>query len=156
MNLLFRKIDPQNDEEAYAFNLLHEYSWRDSSAVYIPDSEEERRRKASRILESIRGTEQKYLYLAVFNDDEMIASHFLHRMEIDKQPACHIHGLWVHPDNRKLGIAKKLKDAGEAWAKKLGCSFMDSNVRVENKKMISLNEKMGYVHARINFRKPLG
>ena len=85
----------------------------------------------------------------------MIAAHFLQRMEIDKRPAAHIHGLWVHPNYRGKGLAAKLKETGEAWARKIGCQFMDSNVRVENSKMISLNKEMGYEVARFNFRKQL-
>ena len=85
----------------------------------------------------------------------MIAVHFLDRYEIDKQPACHVHGLWVHPDYRRNGIAKKLKELGEIWAVKMGCKFMDTNVRIKNQKMISLNENFGYEVARFNYRKKL-
>jgi ribosomal protein S18 acetylase RimI-like enzyme len=85
----------------------------------------------------------------------MIASIFQDSYEIDQQFACHIHGLWVHPDYRKRGIAKDLKARGEAWAKKMGCKFMDTNVRVGNEPMKSLNESLGYEVARLNYRKNL-
>jgi GNAT superfamily N-acetyltransferase len=31
-----------------------------------------------------------------------------------------VHGLWVHPDYRKQGIATRLKRLGEEWAEKMG------------------------------------
>jgi ribosomal protein S18 acetylase RimI-like enzyme len=153
----FREIDPENYEEVYAFNLLHEYSFRDSSSAYKPDTEGERARKTQNIVDRLRKGDQSYFCLAVFKESssEMIGAIFCDRYEIDKHPACHIHGLWVHPEHRKMGLAKKLKLDAEDWAKKMGSKFMDTNVRVGNQNMISLNESLGYEVARLNFRKTL-
>jgi len=155
MNLIFREINPEKYNEAYTFNLLHEYSFRDSSSKYISDSEQEREKLTKDLIELLLKGDQKYFCLAAFNQEEMVAAHFLHRYKIDKEPACHVHGLWVHPDFRNKGVGKKLKELGEIWAKKMECKFMDSNVRVQNTKMISLNENLGYEVARLNFRKKL-
>ena len=155
MALSFREIDANNFDEVYRFNLLHEFSFRDSSADYVADSEEERQKNTRRIIERLLSGDQKYYCLAVFHDDEMIASLFQDRYEIDKQAACHIHGLWVHPEFRGKGIASKLKRMGELWAKNLGCNFMDTNVRVANQTIITLNQKLGYTVARFNFRKKI-
>ena len=154
---LFREIDPENYEEAYAFNMLHEYSFRDSSSTYKPDSEEERTRKTQNIVDRLRKRDLRYYCLAVFEEtsSEMVAAIFCDRYEIDKQLACHIHGIWVHPTHRKQGLAKRLKLDVEEWAKKTGCRLMDTNVRVSNQNMIALNEKLGYEVARLNFRKKL-
>jgi ribosomal protein S18 acetylase RimI-like enzyme len=152
-NLVYREI---TGAEAYAFTLSHEFSLRDSSDLYIPDTEAQRQNKTAKLLEKLRSPEKPYLCLAVFSGEEMVASHFLHRMELDHRPACHIHGLWVQAEFRKLGIARRLKTMGEEWARAMGCQFMDSNVRITNRGMIALNESMGYEVARLNFRKPLG
>lgn len=155
MALIIREIDAKNFNEVYTFNLFQEYSFRDSSDEYLPDSAEQRIKQSTNIIDCILKGDQKYHCLAAFDQENMIAIHFLDRYEIDKQPACHIHGLWVHDDYRNKGLGKELKSLGEAWAKKMGCNFMDSNVRAKNEKMISLNESLGYRVARINFRKQL-
>jgi ribosomal-protein-serine acetyltransferase len=153
--LIFREIDPANFEEVYEFNLQHEYSWRDSSPSYIADSEEDRRKKTEKMIEILNNKSQKYHCLAVFDGKQMIASHFLDRYEIEKRSACHVHGLWVQADYRKRGVAQKLKELGEAWARQQKCVFMDSNVRATNPEMIALNQKLGYELVRHNFRKNL-
>lgn len=155
MKIVYRDIDANNFEECYQFNLLHEYSFRDSYAGYIPDNEESRKQKTSRIVDTLNNGDEKYLCLAAFDKEQMVGMIFQNRMELDKLPACHIHGLWVHPEYRKKGIAKSLKEMGETWAISKGCKFMDTNVRVSNTNMRSLNESLGYEVARLNYRKSL-
>ncbi len=154
--LHFREIDPNEGDEVSTFILFHEYSFRDSSNAYVPDSLEERARLGRLLSEWLKNGEEKYHCLGVFSGGSMIANHYLVRKQIDGQSACHIHGLWVHPDFRKRGIARRLKEMGEDWARKKECRFMDTNVRVENLPMIGLNESVGYEIARLNFRKNLG
>ncbi len=155
MDLVFREIDPTKFKEVYSFNRLHEYSCRDSSDEYIPESEERREKKTRTLIERLLQGGQKYYCLAAFDGEEMIGAIFQDRYEIDGLLACHIHGLWVHADHRRKGVGKKLKELGENWAKRMACKLMDANVRVKNQKMISLNEKLGYEVARFNFRKKL-
>jgi RimJ/RimL family protein N-acetyltransferase len=66
----------------------------------------------------------------------------------------HIHGL-IDNSYRGKGIAYRLKEMGETWAKENKCELMDSNVDVTNDGMIALNEKLGYEISRYNFRKKL-
>jgi ribosomal protein S18 acetylase RimI-like enzyme len=153
--IVYRPINPENYEEVYSFNILCEYSWRDSSETYTPDSDEDRKKKTDSIITKLVEGDQKYYCLAAFDDATMVGVIHLERMTIDKRPACHIQGLWVHPNYRGHGVAKRLKELGEEWGKKMGSEFMDSNVRVENEKMIKLNEQLGYEVARLNFRKRL-
>lgn len=155
MDIVYRSIDPGNYQEAYAFNLFWEYSWRDSSAAYIADSEDERRAKTEALIANLSRADRKYHCLAAFVDGEMAGVISLDRMSIDKRPACHVQGLWVHPDHRGRGIARRLKQLSEDWARDMGSEFMDSNVRVDNPNMIALNEQLGYEVARLNFRKAL-
>ena len=155
MALIYRPIDPHNAEESYQFNLVHEFSLRDSWAGYTPDSEEERKLKTKRITERLLSDASNYFCLAAFDGKKMVGGLFQAELEINKAPACHIHGLWVDPGYRKQGIAKTLKTMGEAWGKERGCHFMDTNVLVTNQQMIKLNQDLGYEVARFNFRKPL-
>ncbi|MGO1070191.1 GNAT family N-acetyltransferase [Lysobacter sp. CA199] len=155
MAIVYRTIDPENYQEAYTFNLFWEYSWRDSSTAYVADSEDERKKKTDALIANLTRADRKYHYLAAFDDGAMAGAICLDRMLIDKRPACHVQGLWVHPDHRGRGIARRLKELGEDWAREMGSEFMDSNVRVDNRNMIQLNEQMGYEVARLNFRKEL-
>jgi ribosomal protein S18 acetylase RimI-like enzyme len=154
-SLRFREIDPTHYAEAYAFNLLHELSFREASGDDAPDSESERVKNTANILIKLTNGERKYYCLAVFEGENMIAIHFLNRQELDRQPACHIHGLFVHPEYRGIGIATRLKAMGEEWARAMGCAFMDSHVRTTNERMLAINEKLGYTIARYNLRKSL-
>ena len=154
-HIVFREIDPNHYGECYEFNLLHEYSFRDSFAGYKADDEETRKSKTDRIVETLKNVEGKFYCLAAFDKKKMIGMIFQNRMEMDKMPACHIHGLWVHEDYRKKGIGRTLKEMGELWARSKGCVFMDTNVRVTNAAMRSLNESLGYEVARFNYRKKI-
>ncbi len=153
--LTFREIDSTRYAEAYAFNLLHELSFREATGDDAPDSESERVKNTANILTKLTNGERKYHCLAVFDGENMIAIHFLNRQHLDRQPACHIHGLFVHPEYRGGGIARRLKEMGETWARGMGCIFMDTHVRTTNRRMLELNEKLGYTIARVNLRKPL-
>jgi ribosomal protein S18 acetylase RimI-like enzyme len=156
MEIEYRHINKQSFEEVKYFLLTHEYSWRDSDPKnYKPKDEEKRVKSTKKFMEDLEKPGERYGALGAFVGTELVGSHFLDRYNIDGKPACHIHGLWIDSEYRGKGIAHALKELGEKWAKSLGCVFMDSNVRVDNKGMIALNEKMGYTVARYNFRKNL-
>lgn len=155
MALVYREIDPHNFREVSDFILRHEYSYRDSSPRYVPDSGEKREELSKKLQANLLGPDNKLHCLAAFDGSEMVGAHYLHRMTIDYEPACHIHGLWVHAAYQKQGVARRLKQMGEDWARAQGCTLMDANVRVTNRRMIALNESLGYEVARLNFRKSL-
>lgn len=154
--IVYRPINLDNFEEVRYFFITHEYSWRDSDpATFVARSEEKRDEVAKNYIEKLKDGSEKFYCLGAFIGDELIGSHFLDRYMIDGQKACHIHGLWIDSAYRNKGIAMTLKKKGEEWAKSKGCVLMDANVKVSNKNMISLNEKLGYEVARYNFRKRL-
>jgi len=156
MEIYYRPIDINSFEEVKYFFMTHEFSWRDSDATgFIPRSEEKRIEVAKEFIEKLKSTEEKYHCIGAFFKGELVGSHFLDRYVIDGKNACHVHGLWVDPEFRGHGIAFKLKQMGEDWARSKACKMMDSNVRVTNEGMIKLNEKVGYAVERLNFRKDL-
>ncbi|MBS1963196.1 MAG: GNAT family N-acetyltransferase [Bdellovibrionales bacterium] len=155
MNVVYREIDPDHGDEAYQFNLFHEYAFFDPEGTLPPDTPEGRAEKTRNIVETIRKGEGKYFCLAAFVDGKMVGSHFLARKEVDRRPACHVHGLFVLPEFRHRGIARELKARGELWAKSKGCAFMDTTVDVRNAPMLAMNERLGYAVARVNLRKLL-
>ena len=52
--------------------------------------------------------------------------------------------LWTDPDYRRKGLAKKLKMAAEKWGLGNGKKLMTTTVFAANKKMVALNELLGY------------
>src|SRR5262245_13240337 len=131
MAIVYRPIDPKNHDEVYAYTLACEYSWRDSSATYIADSDEDRQANPEALIGRLANGGQQAYCLAAFDHGTIAGAIRLDRMLIDKRPACHIQALFVDPTYRRHGVGRRLKELGEAWAKAMGCEFMDTNVRVE-------------------------
>jgi GNAT superfamily N-acetyltransferase len=69
--------------------------------------------------------------------------------------AGNISTLWVHPDHRNKGLAKELKSKAETWAKDQKLIFIQTNVSVNNKRMLKINESNNYKPSFINMRKDL-
>lgn len=155
MAIVYRPIDPQDLAEVHAFTLFCENSRRDSTEGYIPDSDDERQKIGEEIVTQLTRDASKHHCVAAFDEGAMIGVIRLHMMTLDNLPACHVRALWVHPDQRGRGVATRLKELAETWARTQGSAFMDANVRVTNERMIALNTRMGYEVARLNFRKRL-
>jgi GNAT superfamily N-acetyltransferase len=86
---------------------------------------------------------------------EVVAIHVLRRFEECELIGAHIAGLWVSEPYRRRGIARRLKELGEAWARSVGADFMNTNVRATNSVMLDINEQFGFRPYRINLRKRL-
>lgn len=52
--------------------------------------------------------------------------------------------LWVRPENRNQGIAKKLKSRAEIWAKSNKLEYFFTWVQASNKNMFEMNQKLGF------------
>ena len=87
--------------------------------------------------------------------EKIVGLHLLRFYEEYEGPAAHIAGLWVHPDYRRIGIARRLKIDGEAWARSVGARFLNTNVMPENAAMLRLNQAEGFHVFRLNMRKDL-
>lgn len=66
-----------------------------------------------------------------------------------------IRTLWVHPELRRQGIARRLKQAGEEWARGRGAKAIVTQVHVTNKRMNALNEAMGFEATKIEYEKKI-
>jgi GNAT superfamily N-acetyltransferase len=86
---------------------------------------------------------------------EIVGLHILRRFEEGPLIGAHIAGLWVAEHRRRLGVARRLKAMGESWARRIGAAFVNSNVLVNNERMLNLNHDLGFVAYRINLRKRL-
>jgi GNAT superfamily N-acetyltransferase len=87
--------------------------------------------------------------------EEIVGLHLLRLYDEYEGPAAHIAALWVHPDYRRIGIARRLKLKGEVWARIVGAKFLNTNVTPENDAMLRLNEDHGFRVFRLNMRKDL-
>ncbi len=52
---------------------------------------------------------------------------------------------WVHPSHRGLGIAKKMKEMGEEWARKNKVKRILTGVHIDNTPMNNLNLASGFI-----------
>ena len=59
-------------------------------------------------------------------------------------PVGYLEGIFVKEKYRKIGVAKKLYEAGEKWAKSKGCAQMGSDTWDWNKDSIMFHEKLGF------------
>lgn len=59
-------------------------------------------------------------------------------------PVGYIEGIFVKDQYRKKGIAKKLIDAGEKWAKNKGCKEIGSDTELHNKTSQAFHKKLGF------------
>jgi GNAT superfamily N-acetyltransferase len=85
----------------------------------------------------------------------IVGLHILRRFEEGPAIGAHIGGLWVAERWRRQGVARQLKAMGESWARGIGAAFLNSNVLVNNERMLKLNHALGFVDYRINLRKRL-
>jgi aminoglycoside 6'-N-acetyltransferase I len=59
-------------------------------------------------------------------------------------PVGFLEGIYVHPEWRRLGIARLLCSAVEAWAVDLGCSELGSDVDLDNRASQRMHETLGF------------
>lgn len=83
---------------------------------------------------------------------------FEHVHEATSTPVGYLEGIFVKEKYRKLGIAKKMYEAGEKWAKSKGCSQMGSDTWDWNKDSVLFHGKLGFkvAHPIVHFIKDIG
>lgn len=86
---------------------------------------------------------------------EIVGVHVLRTSEEYERLGVHIAGLWVREEFRSIGIARRLKQDGESWARRVGAEFLNTNVHRTNEAMLRINEKAGFTVFRLNLRKDL-
>jgi len=69
---------------------------------------------------------------------------FGHITGATSKPVGYVEGIYVKEDFRKLGIARKLYEVGEQWAKNNGCKQIGSDTWDWNNDSIMFHEKLGY------------
>lgn len=65
----------------------------------------------------------------------------------DSSPTGYMEGIYVKPDFRKSGVAKKLLIEGEKWLKEQGCKQIGSDTYIDNQMSIGFHIKSGFKEA---------
>ena len=65
----------------------------------------------------------------------------------DTSPVGYLEGIYVAPEYRKSGTARRLLDACESWAKSAGCKEFASDCELGNAESLSFHLSMGFEEA---------
>ena len=73
-------------------------------------------------------------------------------------PVAFLEGIYVAPDCRRMGIARGLVTAVEAWARAQGCTEFASDAALDNLESHQMHGALGFSETRrvVYFRKMLG
>ncbi len=93
-------------------------------------------------------TNQKTAFL-VLNEEEYIGFAYLALRNdfvegAKKYPVAYLEGIYIKDAFRKTGIATKLVQQAESWARKMGCTQLASDVEVGNKGSLHFHNKLGF------------
>ncbi len=72
-------------------------------------------------------------------------------------PVAFLEGIYVEPEHRNRGLARRLCRAVEDWARRLGCCEFASDVLLENTASQTMHEALGFEETErvVYYRKPL-
>lgn len=62
----------------------------------------------------------------------------------NSSPTGYVEGIYVKPEFRKMGTAKKLLDEGEKWLKEKGCTQIGSDAYINNKLSYDFHTSVGF------------
>lgn len=65
----------------------------------------------------------------------------------DSSPVGYVEGVYVEEEFRNSGIARKLVEAGEQWAKSLGCTQVASDAELDNVQSHVFHQRIGFREA---------
>ncbi len=65
----------------------------------------------------------------------------------NSSPVGFVEGIYVKPEYRNKGIAKKLIIKGEEWAKSKGCTQIGSDIEMDNDISYKFHQKVGFNEA---------
>jgi ribosomal protein S18 acetylase RimI-like enzyme len=86
---------------------------------------------------------------------EIVGFHVIRRGQGAMKNIGFISTLWVHPDHRGKGIARKLKAMGVEWARAQKLDYLQTSSHSTNQRMIEMNLKAGFKPHAITMRMKL-
>jgi aminoglycoside 6'-N-acetyltransferase I len=120
------------------------------------------RLESEREIRSLLLSPREDAFLAVDSDGRVIG--FAEVSTRDYVDGCHtrpvgyLEGIYVRPDHRHHGVARKLVLAAEAWATRKGCSEMGSDARLDDTGSIAFHQALGFqeTERQVVFLKSIG
>jgi len=107
-------------------------------------------------VERIRNTKDEDLFITVAEDEKGQAQGFIWAYRMEEPSDCVIIiSLFVAEEYRKQGIATNLKVMLEEWCRAIGVKTIKTTTHYNNKNMIELNKKLGYVPDMVQMSKTL-
>lgn len=152
----YRKIEINFQDENLNHLLVQIAKWHnDTPRLWIPDYEPTNE-DIEQTVERIRGTKDEDLFLTVAEDENGQAQGFIWAYRMEEPSDCvMIVSLYVAEDYRRQGIATNLKKMLEEWCKSKGVKTIKTTTHYNNKSMIELNKKLGYVPGMVHMSKTL-
>jgi aminoglycoside 6'-N-acetyltransferase I len=68
----------------------------------------------------------------------------------DSSPVAFLEGIFVVPERRRLGVARRLVAEAEHWAKFMGCSEFASDGSLENTSSHAMHAALGFVETNVS------
>ena len=135
--IAIRKADPQDCAAAAALALRR---WPDAALSELEES----------FADLLRDTDAA-VFLAVQGETPIgFAQCQLRRDYVEgteSSPVGYLEGIYVTEAFRKHGIARRLLQACEAWAKDMGCSEFASDCEITNEESLGFHLKTGFLEA---------
>lgn len=109
------------------------------------------RRELRTEFEEILDSKKDIIYVAVVQGVYVGFIHLSLRFDYVEgsrsSPVGYVEGIYVDEKYRNRGISRKLVEAGERWAKSLGCSEMASDTELTNVESLQFHKKIGFKEA---------
>jgi GNAT superfamily N-acetyltransferase len=89
--------------------------------------------------------EKMHLTVAVTSDDEPVGFNSLYlTKDYDGKALGKIVIMYVLPEHRRSGIARRLKLEGEAWLRAKGATQVTTEIDAKNERMLDISKKAGF------------
>ena len=108
-----------------------------------------------KVLSESNDNPKTHVIVARDENENLVGFHWVSLGTEQGDVSARIESLWVDKKYRRKGIAKKLKQLGEAWMKENGAKKVSTAVFYVNKKMIEFNLKEGFTPGQVQMTKEL-
>lgn len=136
-----RRIRPAEAGDADAWLRLRDALWPDSPADHAADIERY----------FAEGPASSACFLAEVADGGVVGFAEVRLRDYAEDclssPVGYLEGIYVLPGHRATGVGRALVDAGERWARDLGCTEMASDRELNNERSGAFHEALGYQEA---------
>lgn len=153
MNILYRRVNLTDPEEMQAIAEID----MTIPALYDSMFEVNEATIADRLKQLMKCHENDFFDVAFADDGKIVGYHFMNQFKSPPNGvmAADIQTLWVDPEYRRQGIARTLKERGEAWARDQKLSHISTFVNAKNLPMQALNQDLGFELVGYKLRKKI-